>query len=115
MAKDNNKLSLPDIAVESEPAKAPEKNPKDNRKKSNKANVKGKKKFSLARLFREVISELKKVEWAPLRRTKNNSGVIAQTGTVLIVVLFFLIVISLFDTGLGELLKLLLNAASPSA
>jgi len=61
-----------------------------------------------------MISELKKVDWAPFKKTKNNSGVITQTATVLVVVVFFLIFISLFDTGLTALLDLLLEAASPN-
>ena len=48
----------------------------------------------IAKMFREIISELKKVEWPSLKRTKNNPGVWANTGTVIIVVLFFLIVIT---------------------
>lgn len=114
MAKNRDKLDMPTLEVE--PAKTPESNKKAEKKSGGRpSNAKGKKKFSLARLFREMISELKKVEWAPFRKTKNNAGVLSQTGTVLVVVLFFLVVISLFDTGLGKLLELLLKAASPAA
>lgn len=61
----------------------------------------------IARKFREMISELKKVEWPPWQRTKNNPGVLANTGTVLVVVAFFLVVITAVDFGLAALLKLL--------
>ncbi len=63
----------------------------------------------IAKYFREIISELKKVEWPKLNRTKNNPGVWANTGTVLIVVLFFLVVITAFDIGLLSLFKLLVG------
>lgn len=63
----------------------------------------------LAKVFREIISELKKVDWPPFKRTKNNPGVLANLGIVLVVVLAFLIVITAFDAGLGALLKLLVN------
>lgn len=109
MAKNNDKLDMPEIEVE--PNKTPENKkvkPKNTKSKANSS----KKKFSLKKVFREMISELKKVEWAPFKRTKNNNGVINQTGSVIIVVLFFLIFITLFDTGLTKLLELLLEAAN---
>jgi preprotein translocase subunit SecE len=108
MAK--NRLEIPDLEIKSP---EPVENKAKKAPKSKKAPA-GKKKFSIARVFREMISELKKVDWAPFKRTKNNSGVLAQTSTVMIVVLFFLIIISAFDTGLAELLKLLLESASPN-
>ncbi len=108
MAK--NRLEIPDLEIKSsEAVETKAKTPQ----KSKKA-APGKKKFSIGRVFREMISELKKVDWAPFKRTKNNSGVLAQTSTVMVVVLFFLIIISAFDTGLGELLKILLESASPN-
>lgn len=61
----------------------------------------------IAKFFRGMISELKKVEWPPFKRTKDSSGVLAQTGIVLIVVLFFLVILTAFDSGLLALLKLL--------
>jgi len=61
----------------------------------------------IAKLFREVISELKKVDWPPFKRTKNNPGVLPNLGIVLFVVLVFIVVITAFDVGLGALLKLL--------
>ena len=64
----------------------------------------------IGKVFREMISELKKVDWPPFRRTKNNPGVWANLGTVIIVVLFFLIIITAFDSGLLALLRLLVGA-----
>ena len=63
----------------------------------------------IAKFFREIISELKKVDWPKLNRTKNNPGVWANTGTVVIVVLFFLVIITAFDLGLLSLFKLLVG------
>lgn len=51
--------------------------------------------------FKGIISELKKVTWPTFGK------VMAQTGVVLIVVLFFLVVIGAFDAGLTALFKLL--------
>lgn len=50
--------------------------------------------------FRDIFSELKKVTWPSFGK------VVKKTGVVLVVVLAFLIVITAFDTGLMELLKL---------
>ncbi len=49
---------------------------------------------------KDVFSELKKVSWPSFAK------VVKQTGVVLVVVLIFLVVITAFDTGLLELLKL---------
>lgn len=49
---------------------------------------------------KDVFSELKKVSWPTFGK------VVKQTGIVLAVVLIFLVVITAFDTGLSELLKL---------
>ena len=51
--------------------------------------------------FSGMISELKKVTWPKM------GTVVKQTGVVLVVVLIFLIVVTGFDTGLRELLKLI--------
>ncbi len=82
-----------------------QKSPKGNKKATNKPKFGAK----IAKYFREIISELKKVEWPKLNRTKNNPGVWANTGTVLIVVLFFLVIITAFDLGLLALFKLLVG------
>lgn len=105
MAKNNTKLDLPDIQA----APVPEK--EQVKKKNAPAKKPGKKRKSVGKYFRDVISELKKVSWATFKRGKDNSGVVGQTGIVLLVTLFFMVVIALVDTGLAQLLKLLLNAA----
>ena len=51
--------------------------------------------------FKDVHSELKKVNWPTFGK------VVKQTGVVLVVVAIFLVVIGGFDTGLSELLKLI--------
>ena len=50
--------------------------------------------------FRDVFSELKRVSWPTFPK------VVKKTGVVLVVVLAFLVIITTFDTGLLELLKL---------
>lgn len=69
----------------------------------------------IAKVFREMISELKKVEWPPFKRTKNNPGVWANLGTVIVVVLFFLVVITAFDSGLLALFRLLMDIPADTA
>ena len=54
----------------------------------------------LAMKTRDVFSELKRVTWPTFPK------VVKQTGVVLVVVLAFLVVITAFDSGLLELLKL---------
>ena len=97
------KLDMPEI--EATPAKESKTVNKSSKKPA-------KKRRSIGKFFRDIISELKKVSWASFKRNKDNSGVLGQTGIVLLVTLFFMVVIALFDTGLMELLKLLLTAAS---
>ena len=50
--------------------------------------------------IKDVFSELKRVTWPTFPK------VVKQTGVVLVVVLLFLVVITAFDFGLFELLKL---------
>lgn len=50
--------------------------------------------------LKDVFSELKKVNWPTFPK------IVKQTGVVLVVVLIFLVVISAFDFGLLQLLKL---------
>lgn len=83
-----------------------QKSPKNGKGKNAKKSNFGPK---IAKFFREIISELKKVEWPKLTRTKNNPGVWANTGTVVVVVLFFLVIITAFDIGLLSLFKLLVG------
>ena len=51
--------------------------------------------------IKEIFFELKNVNWPSFMK------VVKQTGIVLVVVLLFLVVITAFDTGLTELLKLI--------
>ena len=51
--------------------------------------------------IKDIFSELKKVNWPTFPK------IVKQTGIVLVVVLLFLIVITAFDLGLSELLKLI--------
>lgn len=67
---------------------------------------KEKKKSRIAAWFREIRSELKKISWPTFRK------VLKQTGIVLAVVVFFLVVIFGFDLLLSWLLKLLTTPAA---
>jgi preprotein translocase subunit SecE len=72
-------------------------------KEVNKAKKKDKKPGFFKRIglkLKDVFSELKKVNWPTF------SKVVKQTGIVLAVVLIFLVIITAFDFGLYELLKL---------
>lgn len=104
MAKSDIKLDLPEV-MDNSPS------PSDNKKNAPTRKNKAKKRKSAGKFFREIASELKKVEWAKFKKNKSNSGVISQTSTVLVVVFFFIIIITAIDIGFTELLKLLLNAA----
>ncbi len=110
MARNNKRRNTQDLEIQSKEAILSK--VRSRGKKRTKASS-GRRKFSLGRVFREMVSELKKVDWAPLKQTKNNNGVLTQTATVLVVVVFFLIIIALFDLGLTKLLGLLLESASP--
>lgn len=107
MAKNNTKLDLPEI--EATPTTT---GPVKKGKKPTSKKTVARKRKTVGKFFRDIISELKKVEWATFKNTKNNSGVVKQTSTVLVVVLFFLVVIAGIDAGFTEMLKLLLNAAA---
>ncbi len=54
----------------------------------------------LGKKFKDIFSELKKVSWPSFNK------VVKKTGIVLAVVVIFLVVITAFDFGLMELLKL---------
>ena len=55
----------------------------------------------IGRKLKEVFSEIKKVSWPSFEK------VVKQTGIVLGVVALFMVVITLMDFGLGQLLSLL--------
>lgn len=103
-------LSTPNV----EPSENNSAKKSNNGKKKAPANAKNntKKRRSVGKFFRDIISELKKVEWAKFRSTKGNKGVLAQTGTVLVIVLIFIVIITAMDLGLSELLGLLIGAAA---
>ncbi|MGI6593632.1 MAG: preprotein translocase subunit SecE [Christensenellales bacterium] len=65
----------------------------------------------IAAFFKGLKAELKLVTWPPWRSTQKVKGVWANTGVVLMVVLFFLIIITAFDAGLSALLRLLVGKA----
>ncbi|HHX48810.1 MAG TPA: preprotein translocase subunit SecE [Clostridiales bacterium] len=65
----------------------------------------------IAGFFRGLKAELKLVTWPPWRSTQKVKGVWANTGVVLVVVLFFLVIITAFDVGLSALLRLLVGKA----
>lgn len=69
------------------------------------ANQKPKLGKRIAKAFKEMISELKKVTW-PKWKT-----VLTSTTVVIIVVLFFLVILTAMDFGLGKLLELLVKKA----
>ncbi|MGI6213144.1 MAG: preprotein translocase subunit SecE [Christensenellales bacterium] len=68
-------------------------------------------KIDIAKKFREVISELKKVDWPPFKKTAHNNGVYQNTSTVLFMVLLFAIIVVAFDSGLLALLRLLTQSS----
>jgi len=115
MVKDNLDLKL---NLNETPASPQEKQPQGKSPNNKKQPKKGSGKANLTlgqrivKFFREIVSELKKVDWPPLKRTKNNPGVFANTVTVLILTMFFLIIITAFDFGLTALLRLLTGTGS---
>ncbi len=76
-------------------------------------NAKNKKKKSFGqafkKFFRDLFSELKKVSWGKMKSTKNNKGVLSQTGIVLALVFATVVLLTAIDLGLAELLKLLIG------
>lgn len=59
--------------------------------------------------FRGMKAELKAVTWPPFKSTPKVTGVWSNIATVLLVVFFFLIVVTAFDSGLTSLFKLLVG------
>ncbi len=82
-------------------APAPDGKKKKDKKKSGKPNIF----VRIGRFFKEMFSELKKVSWPDAKK------VFTQLGVVLLVVVIFLIIISAFDFGAAELLRLLVSNA----
>ncbi len=92
---DNKKAAQGDFVDNAKPAEA-QKDAKKTKKKSGKPNF-----FKrLGAKIKDVFSELKKVTWPTFGKT------VKKTCVVIVVVLAFLIVITAFDYGLMQLLKL---------
>lgn len=106
MAKNKLELSTPSV----EPSAKNEAKNDTKGKTTKKANAKNRK--PIGRYFKDIISELKKVDWAKFTSTKNNKGVLAQTGIVLVIVLIFIVLITAMDLGLTKLLELLIGVAA---
>ncbi len=66
---------------------------------------------SIKKFFRDLASELKKVSWGKMKDTKNNKGVLSQTGIVLLFVLIAIVILTCMDLGLTALLNLLIGIA----
>ena len=93
----NNEMKGGFIPETAEKPDKPEKKFKKAKKKSGKPGF-----FKrLGLKIKDVFSELKKVSWPSF------SKVVKKTGVVIVVVLAFLVVITAFDSGLMELLKLI--------
>lgn len=116
MSKNNPKLNLSSELPAAEPV---QESPKKESAKQESAKAKkntGKAKSGrpnifqrIGKFFKDMLSELKKVDWPPMQKTKSNPGVLANLSTVLVVVLFFLVIMTAFDFGLTALMNLLLN------
>ncbi|MEG1612562.1 MAG: preprotein translocase subunit SecE [Clostridia bacterium] len=102
-AKREAKLAKKKAADNVQPENTAKKSPTKGTKVT--ANAKPKLGKRIAKAFKEMISELKKVTW-PKWKT-----VVTSTTVVIVVVLFFLVVLTAMDLGLGALLKLLTGKA----
>lgn len=80
---------------------AKDEKPRENAKKPKKKDKKPNIFKRMGAKIKDVFSELKKVSWPSF------SKVVKQTGVVIAVVLAFLVVITAFDFGLGQLLGLI--------
>lgn len=107
MGKDKTLLDMNMPEIEPTPENKPDKKGGKSAKSKKKKNRRN----AIGKFFRDIVSELKKVSWPSFKKGKDNSGVLGQTGSVIVVTMFFMIVIGLVDAGLAELLKLILNAA----
>ena len=107
-------MSKKNIKLEMTPIEAPVTENNNEKAKKNAPTKKNnaKKRKSFGKFFRDIISELKKVEWAKFKSTKSGKGVLAQSGIVLLIVVIFIVIITAFDLGLSELLGLLIDAAA---
>ncbi|MDR0855290.1 MAG: preprotein translocase subunit SecE [Christensenellaceae bacterium] len=109
------KLSTPSIeATPANAAPAPAAQKTADKKAKQKAAKKGdEKKPFIERLkatLRGVISELKKVDWPPMKSSKNQVGALSNTSTVLVVTVIFLVLVTAINLGLVALFRLLINS-----
>ena len=93
----------------------PDKDKERKEKEPDKGKKKAKKQFFLIRFgkwigrkTRELIAELKKVTWPGFPK------VMKETGVVIGIVLFFLVIVFGIDLGLSQLYRLLINAINRS-
>lgn len=99
MKKDNQAVENDFIVKKNEPQN---KDIKKDKKKDKKPNI-----FKrMGSKIKDIFSELKKVSWPALPK------VVKQTGIVIVVVLVFLVVITAFDFGLLQLLRLVTNVGA---
>lgn len=101
------KRSAQEKAEKEKQAAAQQTSKKSGKGKAVQSAATGKPKLSkrIAKTFKEMISELKKVNW-PKWKT-----VLSSTLVVIVIVLFFLLILMAMDTGLGKLLELLVKKA----
>lgn len=78
---------------------------KDGKGQKNKKDKKQSAGARIRKAFKEMFSELKKVNWPTAKKTASAFGI------VIVVVLFFLVIISAFDYGIMQLIKLLMDAS----
>lgn len=91
---------------EKSPAKETEKKVKSKEKGSAKNKSQKKQPNKVAKYFKDLKSEFKKVVWPTKEQTLNNTAVVLAT------LVIFGIFVTLCDLGLGALLKLILNLVS---
>ena len=109
MAKKNKKTTVSEPLVSNAPLMdaqlSAESNAKTSSKKAKTKKTEQKMKMGarIRRAFKEMFSELKKVSWPTAKKT------LSMFGIVVVVVLFFLVVISAFDYGIINLVELLMK------
>lgn len=100
----SKKSSQSQVLNEDETSKTQVVKPVNEQKKTDKSKKKEKKPNVLAKKFKEVGSELKKVSWPGFAK------VVKQTGVVFAVVLIFTVVLLGVDYLLGKLYELLISS-----
>ncbi len=96
----NAPLKDADLSSKNVSAKA-----KDSKEFKNKKDKKQSPGARIRKAFKEMFSELKKVNWPTAKKTASAFGI------VIVVVLFFLVIISAFDYGIMQFIKLLMDAS----